>query len=381
MANPEHLELLRMGVQQWNRLRKEINIIIDLSGANLEGANLINADFTGVYLVNTKLVRANLLGVNFSGADLVKVDLSGANLSNSNLSKAHLFKANLSHAHLFNADLTGANLKDAKLVNAKLSEANLSEANLSGCDFSGANLSRANLSSANLTGATFKNCIIGKTLFGYNNLSSVRDLETVRHWFPSIIGIDTLYLSKGKISEVFLKGCGVPDDLITYLPSLVGSEQVIQFYSCFISYNTQDEEFAKRLYSRMRDEKLRVWFAPEDMKGGKKIVEQIENAIQVHDRLLLVLSESSMKSKWVVNEIRRARKTEEKEGRRKLFPIRLVDYKNIENWEHIASNGEDIAEEIRSYFIPDFSNWKDHDAFETAFARLLMDLKAEEKVI
>jgi hypothetical protein len=113
----------------------------------------------------------------------------------------------------------------------------------------------------------------------------------------------------------------------------------------------------------MQQEKLRVWFAPEDMKGGKKIVEQIETAIQVHDRLLVVLSESSMKSKWVVNEIRRARKTEETQGRRKLFPIRLVDFTTIEQWEHIVSTGEDIAEEIRSYFIPDFSNWKDHDSF------------------
>jgi hypothetical protein len=29
------------------------------------------------------------------------------------------------------------------------------------------------------------------------------------------------------------------------------------------------------------------------------------------------------------------------------------------------------AEEVRSYFIPDFSNWKNHDALE-----LLADLKA-----
>jgi hypothetical protein len=33
---------------------------------------------------------------------------------------------------------------------------------------------------------------------------------------------------------------------------------------------------------------------------------------------------------------------------------------------------------MRRYFIPDFSNWKDHDAFEKAFGRLLRDLRAEE---
>jgi len=88
----------------------------------------------------------------------------------------------------------------------------------------------------------------------------------------------------------------VPDDFIAFIPSHFGMQQAIQFYSCFISYSTRDEEFARRLYSRMRDEKLRVWFAPEEMKGGQKLYEQIERAIQLHDRLLLVLSESSMQS-------------------------------------------------------------------------------------
>ena len=32
---------------------------------------------------------------------------------------------------------------------------------------------------------------------------------------------------------------------------------------------------------------------------------------------------------------------------------------------------------MREYPIPDFSNWRDHDSFEAAFARLLDDLKAD----
>jgi len=42
-----------------------------------------------------------------------------------------------------------------------------------------------------------------------------------------------------------------------------------------------------------------------------------------------------------------------------------------------ADSGKDIAAEVREYFIPDFSHWKDHDAFEAGFARLLSDLKAD----
>lgn len=126
----------------------------------------------------------------------------------------------------------------------------------------------------------------------------------------------------------------------------------------------------------MRQAGLRVWFAPEDMKSGDYFFEQIERAIQLHDRLLLVLSEDSVESKWVEREIRKARKVERTEKRRKLFPIRLMDMKTLREWECLDSDtGEDLAEEVRKYHIPDFSNWKNHDAFETAFARLENDLR------
>ena len=51
----------------------------------------------------------------------------------------------------------------------------------------------------------------------------------------------------------------------------------------------------------------------------------------------------------------------------------------LEEWELFdADRAEDLAAEIRQYFIPDFSNWKDHDSFEAGFARLLRDLRASE---
>ena len=81
-----------------------------------------------------------------------------------------------------------------------------------------------------------------------------------------------------------------------------------------------------------------------------------------------------------MTEIRKARDVEKKEKRRKLFPIRLVDFDTLGTWACFdADTGKDLAVEVREYFIPDFSNWKDHDAFEAAFARLQKDLKAEAK--
>lgn len=352
MANPEHLEILKLqGVKAWNEWRRE------------------DAD------VPPDLLRA----------DLRDRDLSGANLNNVSLNDANLTHANLCHTNLNGARLSGANLSRARLSGASLNDVNLNDANLSrakldGASLRNATLSYANLSYADLNGADFTHARLEHTTFVENDLSQVKGLETVVQFGPSSIGIDTLYRSAGKIPESFLRGCGVPDDFITFIPSHFGIQQAIQFYSCFISYNSNDEEFARRLYSRMRDMHLRVWFAPEDVKGGEKLYEQIERAIQIHDRLLIVLSDSSMQSKWVMTEIRRARKVELRENRRKLFPIRLVDLDALQAWECFdADTGEDLAAEVRQYFIPDFSNWKDHDSFERAFERLLRDLRAEEK--
>ena len=39
--------------------------------------------------------------------------------------------------------------------------------------------------------------------------------------------------------------------------------------------------------------------------------------------------------------------------------------------------GKDSAWEIREYFIPDFSLWKDHDKYQAALAALIRSLKVE----
>jgi len=227
---------------------------------------------------------------------------------------------------------------------------------------------------SDLRGTGFASASASATNFAYLDLSVAIGLETINHQRPSTIGIDTIYKSGGKIPEVFLRGCGVPDEFIAYIGSMVG--RPIEFYSCFISYSTRDQEFAERLHTDLQAKGVRCWFAPHDIKGGRKIHEQIDEAIRLHDRLLLILSEVSMKSDWVKTEIAKARKRE-KEDKRVLFPVRLVSYEAMQSWEYIDSSGKDLAEEIRQYFIPDFSRWdSDNRAYPAEFGKLVRDLKA-----
>jgi len=155
--------------------------------------------------------------------------------------------------------------------------------------------------------------------------------------------------------------------------------QAIQFYSCFISYSTQDQDFADRVHADLQSKGVRCWFAPHDVKGGRKIHEQIDEAIRLYDKLLLILSRNSMKSEWVKTEIAKARKREVRDRGRVLFPIGLTSFDAIREWEAFdADIGKDMAREIREYFIPDFSNWKDQASYQKAFDRLVNDLKADE---
>jgi hypothetical protein len=363
LGNEEHLKLLKQGVEVWNRWRAENpDVWPDLSGADLCEADLRGADLFRANLRGADLFRADLSGAHLIEADLSRAELSGANLFRADLSGANLFMADFSEAHFIEADLSGA-----YLIEAELSGVDMSRAKLRGADLSGAKLSGVDLSGATVVSTTFDNL----------DLSMVKGLGTVKHDGPSEIGISTIYRSHGQIPEAFLRGCGVPDNFIAYMGSLTG--KAFEYYSCFISYSTKDQAFAERLHADLQAKGVRCWFAPEDISGGKKLYEQIDQAIRLHDKLLLVLSEHSIGSQWVMTEIRRTRKAELRDKRQKLFPIRLVGMSTLMDWECFdADSGKDLAVEVREYHIPDFSNWENHAAYKPAFDRLLRDLKAEE---
>ncbi|MGA8430286.1 MAG: hypothetical protein WB729_10730 [Candidatus Sulfotelmatobacter sp.] len=76
---------------------------------------------------------------------------------------------------------------------------------------------------------------------------------------------------------------------------------------------------------------------------------------------------------------RRSYSPARQDQRRVLFPIRLAPFETLRDWECFdADTGKDSAREIREYFIPDFSNWRNHDSYQEAFQRLITDLKASD---
>lgn len=126
-----------------------------------------------------------------------------------------------------------------------------------------------------------------------------------------------------------------------------------------------------RLHADLQAKGVRVWFAPHDLRIGARIRPAIDESIRIHDKLLLVLSEHSVSSKWVGQEVETALGRERTESRTVLFPIRKDEavMESREVWPALLKNTRNIE---------DFTHWEDHDSYEKAFGRLLRDLKAEE---
>lgn len=323
MANQEHVDRLKQGVEQWNAWREQNREIQpDLSGANLGDADLRNADLSNASL---------------SGADLGDTDLSGANLSKTEL-------------------------RDVGLSNTNLIRTNLNRANLGNATLYGANLNGATLSKSHLGGAK-----ILRTIFANVDLSDTKGLTEIRHDGPSIVQLHTIKLPQDGSALHFLRGSGVPDEWIDFWRSTM--MHPIQYHSLFISYSSKDETLARRLHADLQASGVRCWFAPEDMKIGDKMRARIDEAIHFQDKLLLILSAASVASDWVEREVEMALAKEHKEQRTMLFPIR-VDRAILDQEDH----GWPVLVRHQRH-IGDFSNWANPQAYQIAFKRLLRDLK------
>jgi hypothetical protein len=88
------------------------------------------------------------------------------------------------------------------------------------------------------------------------------------------------------------------------------------------------------------------------MKIGNKFRQRIDEAIHLQDKLLLLLSEHSIASTWVENEVEAVLEREDRQQREVLFPVRLDD-------EVMQTPKAWAATLRRTRHIGDFTAWTD----------------------
>ena len=326
MVNQEFVTHLSYGLEHWNLWRKKNpGIRPDFSGMNLAGMDL--------------------RGANLSEAILRDTDLHESNLAGTNLRRASLVRANLNETDLESANLSGASLIKATLIGA----------NLSGTQFNRTNLSGA---------------IIGDTIFARVDLRKVKGLVEMCHWSPSRVVLHTVQFPQDDSALQFLRNAGVPEEWI----SLYGATMMspIQYHACFLCYDRQDETLARRLHADLQDQGVRCWFSPKEAMLEAETRFQIDGILHMQEKKLLLLSEHSMHSPWVIQEIKAALEQEIRQQRPILF-LMCIDKSVIETAKVWATKLH------RTCYATDFTRWSDPQAYQRLFDRLVRDLRRADE--
>jgi hypothetical protein len=151
------------------------------------------------------------------------------------------------------------------------------------------------------------------------------------------------------------------------------SERPIEFHSCFISYSWKDKDFASRLFEDLEAVGVSCWLDVRDLVTGEPLAEQIDRAIQIHEKVLLLLSKSTLQSRWVELEVQHSIDRERELRKTILFPLAL-DTKVFapSEWAPLVT--------LKERYILDFSGWGKEDSYRRSFKRLVRDLAISASV-
>jgi len=335
MAAIDQLHVLGSGTENWNRWRDQNpNSKPDLDGANLSGIDL--------------------KGVNLSAASMSEADLSDANLTQAYLVDADLSRATLDRADLSDTDLQNANARFTRFRGANLTRANLCFLNLQGADLRG----------ASLQGAEF-----GQTVLADTDLTEAKNLETCRFWAPVAVDCRTLIRS-AHIPASFLRGCGVPEEMIENLPVLFPNP--IHAYSILIKSAPEDRAFVERLSADMQSRGLRCWTTRPDAatrSPAHKRGMTPEETFQPGDSsVLLVVSRHSTNANWLERDAQHWIQSERLYNRKLLFAVRLEELA-------LRLSESPAGSELKARAI-DFRHWKDRTPYVNALNILLSTLSS-----
>lgn len=109
------------------------------------------------------------------------------------------------------------------------------------------------------------------------------------------------------------------------------------------------------------------WFAPQALRTGNYVAEEIEEAIWTRDKFIIVVSESAFESQWVSREVEAALERERKERKNVIIPIRIDNA--------LESTTSAWGSELRRRrMVADFRTWKEAVGYEDAVEQVAEEI-------
>jgi len=131
----------------------------------------------------------------------------------------------------------------------------------------------------------------------------------------------------------------------------------------FISYSHKDRPFARQLQKYLEAEGITVCIDDKDFNVGESIPEKIGNAINTSDFVIPILSATSVKSSWVLIELKLAITKEVEQQKVSVLPVKIQDCV--------------VPNFLKDKIYSDFTDPKD---FHTPFRRLLISIIAANEL-
>jgi hypothetical protein len=161
--------------------------------------------------------------------------------------------------------------------------------------------------------------------------------------------------------------------MLDSLSRLMGASPA-KFFSCFISFSSEDEPLPSRLTEDLRIAGVNCWKFEDSALAGRGVWANIDRGISSYDKLILLCSKNSLTSGPVLRELSRALRKEDelrKAGHldpEVLVPVRLDDFVLVD-WQHERKT--DVVDRV----IADFRGVSPGTAaYEQRLAKLLTAL-------
>ncbi len=361
MASPQDLQAFRDAAAGPERFRTRL---LDLSHSDLDRVDISGGSFLGCNFTGSRIHEASVFTqCAFGGSVFVGADVRGTLFQN----------CNLSHTSFQDSDLRGATFleciaNEASFRGARMRAIDMKRCAFRNCDFALADLARSTLERSDFSLSSFVRARLGGSRLYASSVTGADftealGLDKLEIWGRLGIDFDSVEQS-GELPRSLFQGAGLPDDVIDFYLARAGA---ILYYSCFISCSDEDREMTEKLHSFLQTRGIRNWIYFESMKIGDQLRGTIDSAIRVHDKLLLVLSGSSVGSSWVRDEVESAFERERQTGANIVFPIRIDDA--------VMDSDQAWAANIRrTRHIGDFRAWRDAHSWDAACERLIRDL-------